>query len=65
MRNRCRITFAAIRLRAEDMPKGRSRDGSNSLFRSATKYVVLKMLAILGGRPPWMIREKKAASVSG
>ena len=47
------------------MPKGRSHIGSTSLFRSATRYVILKMLAILGGRSHWMIREKKAASVSG
>ena len=65
MRYRCKITLVAIRLKAEGMPRGRSRVGSTSHFLRATRYVVLKIFAILGGRSPWMIREKKEASVSG
>ena len=48
------MALAVILLVAEGMPRDLSFVGSVSLFLGATMYVVLRILAILSGRSPWI-----------
>ena len=48
----CKMVLAAILLVAERMSRWQSLVGLNSLFLSATMYIVLKVYAVSSGRGP-------------